>query len=236
MANRVIKDSIWTSKTLAKIKDYPQDQWIRFLLMADDWGCLNVDPDVIKGIAYPKRNETVKQIKELLKVYNDNGMLFLWTDEVGREWGYFTSWDNHNFCNASGVDNEGKYTKHRRKTPAPPVEELKAYSDKFRQVPTKSSYPNPNPVPNPNPKNKPFQKPTLTDLSAYIKEKGYSIDPERFYDFYESKGWMVGRNKMKDWKAGVRNWERMGKEQNNTRKTKQEQADEAFRKRLEEEG
>jgi hypothetical protein len=52
-----------------------------------------------------------------------------------------------------------------------------------------------------------FEKPTLPEVKAYCKERQNSIDPERFFNFYESKGWMVGRNKMKDWKAAVRGWE-----------------------------
>ena len=38
-----------------------------------------------------------------------------------------------------------------------------------------------------------------------------NVDPARFVDFYSSKGWMVGKNKMKDWKAAVRNWENSNK-------------------------
>lgn len=50
--------------------------------------------------------------------------------------------------------------------------------------------------------------PSIEDVRAYIAEKGYHVDAERFVDYYTSNGWMVGRNKMKDWKAAVRNWER----------------------------
>lgn len=52
-----------------------------------------------------------------------------------------------------------------------------------------------------------FSKPTLEELRDYISEKGYHVDPERFMAYYESNGWMVGRSKMKDWKASVRYWE-----------------------------
>lgn len=51
-----------------------------------------------------------------------------------------------------------------------------------------------------------FIPPTLEEVKAYVLEKGFTMDCERFIDFYESKGWMVGKNKMKDWKAAVRNW------------------------------
>ena len=53
-----------------------------------------------------------------------------------------------------------------------------------------------------------FMPPTIDEVRAYCAEKNYSVDPERFVDFYESKGWMVGKTKMKDWKASVRLWER----------------------------
>lgn len=54
-----------------------------------------------------------------------------------------------------------------------------------------------------------FEKPTVEDISVYGKEKGMNQpEAEKFFDFYESKNWMVGKNKMKCWKAAVRNWMR----------------------------
>lgn len=51
-----------------------------------------------------------------------------------------------------------------------------------------------------------FTPPTKDDVESYCKEKNYSVSADRFIAFYESKGWMVGKNKMKDWKAAVRGW------------------------------
>lgn len=51
-----------------------------------------------------------------------------------------------------------------------------------------------------------FRPPTVDDVRAYCEEKGYTIDAERFVNFYESKGWLVGKSKMKKWKAAVANW------------------------------
>ena len=53
-----------------------------------------------------------------------------------------------------------------------------------------------------------FTPPTLDEVRAYCEERNNGIDAERFIDFYASKGWMVGKNKMKDWKACVRTWEK----------------------------
>lgn len=53
-----------------------------------------------------------------------------------------------------------------------------------------------------------FTPPTLTEIEAYCNERGNAVDAERFFNYYESNGWMVGKNKMKDWKAAVRTWEK----------------------------
>ena len=53
-----------------------------------------------------------------------------------------------------------------------------------------------------------FSPPTPHQVKEYCTEKGYAIDADRFVDFYSSKGWLIGKNPMKDWKAAVRNWSR----------------------------
>ena len=52
-----------------------------------------------------------------------------------------------------------------------------------------------------------FSKPTIEELQSYISEKGYHFDAQAFWNFYESKGWMVGKNHMKNWKAACATWE-----------------------------
>lgn len=60
-----------------------------------------------------------------------------------------------------------------------------------------------------------FTPPTVDDIRSYCMERGNDVDPERFYDFYASKGWRVGQNPMKDWRAAVRTWERRDDRQTN---------------------
>ena len=68
----------------------------------------------------------------------------------------------------------------------------------------------------------PFIPPSANNIHSYCLEKSINgIDPESFIDFYESKGWMVGKNKMKDWKAAVRTWAKRNKEENNNGSHKQ---------------
>ena len=53
-----------------------------------------------------------------------------------------------------------------------------------------------------------FVKPTVDEVRAYCKERKNTVNPETFCDFYESKGWKIGKDPMRDWKAAVRTWER----------------------------
>ena len=58
-----------------------------------------------------------------------------------------------------------------------------------------------------------FVRPTVEEVRAYCQERKNSVDAEAFIDFYASKGWKVGNQTMKDWKAAVRTWEKRDKPQ-----------------------
>ena len=61
-----------------------------------------------------------------------------------------------------------------------------------------------------------FKKPTINEIADYCIERKNNIDAETFYDFYESKDWKIGKNKMKAWKACVRTWEKRQTKNNNS--------------------
>ena len=56
----------------------------------------------------------------------------------------------------------------------------------------------------------------MSEIEDYCKERNNNIDSETFFDYYESKDWFVGKSKMKDWKAALRNWERRDKQKPQT--------------------
>lgn len=60
-----------------------------------------------------------------------------------------------------------------------------------------------------------FSPPSIEEIKAYILEKGYTVDAEKFFYFYESKGWMIGKNKMKNWRMAIATWQKSNKEHNN---------------------
>nr|DAY45088.1 MAG TPA: DnaD like replication protein [Caudoviricetes sp.] len=57
-------------------------------------------------------------------------------------------------------------------------------------------------------KRKRFEKPTLSEIKEYCIERGNKVDAQHFFDYYESNGWRVGKNSMKNWQAAVRTWEK----------------------------
>lgn len=65
---------------------------------------------------------------------------------------------------------------------------------------------------------KKFKKPTIDEVKEYCLERGNSVNPETFIDFYESNGWKVGKNSMKDWKASLRTWENNSTKSNKSSK------------------
>lgn len=109
----------------------------------------------------------------------------------------FNSDEEEGYNNLTGENNEGSnnFTPTGQKI-IPPIIESNNKENKKRDNNKSLS-----------PKNKRFVKPTIKDIEEYIKEKDMHFEAERFFDYYESKGWMVGKSPMKDWKAACRTWE-----------------------------
>ena len=57
----------------------------------------------------------------------------------------------------------------------------------------------------------PFKKPTVEEIRAYIEAKGSKVDPQAFYNYYESVGWKVGKKPMKSWESAIATWEKKDK-------------------------
>lgn len=87
----------------------------------------------------------------------------------------------------------------------PAKEELSLFTQPEEQKP---DIPEDVPKPEEQKKRTYFKPPTVEEVAAYVKEKGYSVDAEQFVAFYESKGWMIGKNKMQKWRAAVATWQR----------------------------
>jgi len=70
---------------------------------------------------------------------------------------------------------------------------------------------------------KKFVPPSIEEVRQYCQERKNNIDPQSFVDFYQSKNWYVGKNKMKDWQAAVRTWEKKDNSDNQQKTSRQQE-------------
>ena len=83
-------------------------------------------------------------------------------------------------------------------------------------------------------KRKRFEKPSISDIKQYCMERNNNVNAEHFFDYYESNGWKVGKNSMKDWKAAVRTWERSEYRKPTVKKNSKEDAINVVKELMEE--
>lgn len=128
MPSRVIRESYCRSRSLTKCSPDTQDRFPRFWLYPDDWGCFEIDIDVMKGWLYPLRHDvTPNDIARHLKEFEQNGMLFTWIEDQ-KKYGFFVNWFKHQSIR------EAK--RHKRRTSSPPKDALAKYNAQFELPPS----------------------------------------------------------------------------------------------------
>lgn len=93
----------------------------------------------------------------------------------------------------------------------PPIPDNKPVNIPVNNIESKENVPD-----KPVQRSRKFVKPSLDEVKSYCAERNNGIDPEQWYDHYQSNGWMVGKTHMKDWKAAIRTWERRNKNSSNS--------------------
>ena len=223
MPNRIIKESICTSDTIDQLSWFEEVFFYRLLVNCDDYGRMDARPAILKARLFPLKNVTEKQISDALNKLSTVGIVALY-EYNGRPYLQLVTWEKHQTVR----NKKGKYpaVDGREETTASEnvqlisiecnCNQLNANASIIQSNPIQSEYES-NPNTNPNPKENPnssadkphrFTPPTLEEVTEYCRERNNGIDPQRFIDFYAAKGWMIGKNKMKDWKAAVRTWEK----------------------------
>lgn len=210
MPNRVLKDSIKRSAQVDSLTWFEEVVFYRLLVTADDFGCMDGRPLLLKSELFPiKEGVTKKAVEDAINRLASVGLLQKY-EVSGMPYVCFPKWELHQRIR----------TKHR-KYPAPP-EGHEALDSNLPQIAADCRLnPNPkeNPNPNPNPKENmrvpraSFKPPTVGEVEEYCQERGNSVNAANFVDFYASKGWKIGNSPMKDWRAAVRTWERRESEQ-----------------------
>ena len=204
MPNRIIKESIRTSKSVNTMTDFQFRMWAYLLTYVDDFGRGSADPEILKGFVFPRRKGLSEStIEKTLAELATIGSILLYKVD-GESYLCFPRWSDHQ-----------RIQQKKSKFPEPPEEVWESRNstvDHGEPPPESNPNPNPNPNPNLNPKGSGraarFSPPSVLEVQDFIAENGFSVDAQHFVDYYTSNGWKVGKNPMKDWQATVRSWQR----------------------------
>ena len=116
--NRIIKERLLTSPTLSRLSHAAYGHFFSLLVLSDDGGCFECTSSVVRGKCYSRRDRppTIKKIEVWQNEMEGCGVIRRWKVS-GREFAGLMSFTTHN---KFSVDEKGKSTRHRRKTPVPP--------------------------------------------------------------------------------------------------------------------
>ena len=212
--NRMIKPEFWASETLMRVSRDARLTFIGMWNFCDDYGfCLSSTRSII-GDIYPYDESVTEQklkswLAELVEV-----KLLIPVDYKTKKLFFVKGWGEH------------QTVQHKSKRSFIHVDDLELVikdslksHEELINVYLESHAPKIKKKEESNKKESGvFTPPQLHEISQYCLERKNSVDATKFLNFYESKGWMVGKNKMKDWKACVRTWE------NNTPKKETEKS------------
>lgn len=203
MPNRIIRESICTSDSIDRLSWFEEVLFYRLIVNCDDFGRFDGRAAVIKNRLFPlKDNLTLKTVETALHGLASAGLVALYVFE-GKRFLYLPTW--------------GKYQTQRAKVSKYPSPDDCMQSDEIickqmqADVPVfenrESGCENRESGCEKTRATR-FTPPTVEEVMAYCLERKNSVDAERFVNYYASNGWIVGKTKMKDWKAAVRTWER----------------------------
>ena len=213
MPNRIIKESICSSEKIAALSDFEFRLWVGLITQADDAGRGDARPAIIKGHVFPFRDRlSIKDIDAALQELAAKGCVSLYKVD-GKPYFLFPGWVKHQRVR----DCKPKFPEPQETSSLPQSAancgELPRTAANCGLNPIQSeSNPNPNPKES-NARETRFTPPSIPDVEQYCREKGYHVNAERFVCFYAQKGWMVGKNRMKDWKRAVQGWETRWKDE-----------------------
>jgi hypothetical protein len=217
MPNRILKESICTSDSIDRLSWFEEVVFYRLIVNCDDYGRFDGRVALIKNKLFPlKESVTFKAVEDAINKLATVGLVTLYEYE-GRQYLQLPTWNEHQSIRAK-----------RSKFPSPDgcvkaSEIICMQMNANVPVIQSESESNPNPKEGakaPNARAR-FSPPSVSDVEAYCRERRNDVDPQRFVDFYASKGWKVGSQPMKDWKAAVRTWEQRGKDERSASKPKQ---------------
>ena len=209
MPNRIIKDSILISETVGGLDDFAFRLFVSLICLADDYGRGKAHPAIIRGQAFPLRDEVTKaQVEQGLQELHDAGAVQLYEVD-GVRYFQLTTWAKHQRVRG-GI----------QRFPEPPGDNSPQLAATRRESPQTAANCGLNPIQsNPNiiqsnnrcvPDNNIYINkegtPTQEEVTEYFREEGIVTDPVKFFNYYEATGWTTKGAPIKNWKALAAYW------------------------------
>lgn len=202
MPNRIIKESICTSDSLDCLSWFDEVLFYRLIVNCDDYGCFDGRMAVIKNRLFPlKENLTTKEVSDGIMRLVSAGLVVLY-ESNGKPYLFLPTWNDHQTVRAK-----------KRKYPEPENICKQMYADESECNHVQANVPviQSNPIQSESvsereSKGKKF--PTLDDVTAFAKERNSSVDPKRFFYYYNESGWKDAHgNPVRNWKQKFISWE-----------------------------
>ena len=214
MPNRIIKESIRTSETVASLTDFEFRLWIGLIVSADDAGRGDARPAIIKGTVFPLRDRvTAKDIGAALHGLAAKGCVSLYEVD-GKPYFWFPTWKDHQ-----------RIRDCKPRFPEPPAEtQSAAICGELPQVAASCGEARPDaraPAESESESEYEYESkrdrraaaretpPTLEEIVAYCKERKSPVDPRKFYDYFQAGGWRDAKGQpVRSWKQKLLTWEK----------------------------
>ena len=193
MPNRILRDYT-DSIQVNELSDGAETFFIRLMMKADDYGKFHGNPKLLKANLYPLKDTiSEKKIAEWIKECVKNGLIMSYSVN-GRDYILIHRFGQRLRRMQSKYPDPNEVTENDSRLSAldrnpPPETETETETETEKKVKGR------------------FTPPTEQEVYDYFMEIGVNgNETTKFWNYYESKGWMVGKNKMKNWKAACKNW------------------------------
>lgn len=197
--SRMIKPEFWDDEKLATISRDARLTFIGLWTYADDYGVVKGNSLWLKNHIFSYDETKLSQFEAWLKELEKIGCIAPF--QADNEKFYYIK----HFLKHQSINHPSK-----RIYPEPPQEITKTLQEDSRNTPVILPFETETETKTETETETKggFIPPELSEVSAYCQERKNNVDPQTWIDFYTAKGWMIGKNKMKDWKAAVRTWEK----------------------------
>jgi hypothetical protein len=224
---RTIKPEFFTSEQIVECSTSARLLFVGLWCFSDDGGVHPASIKRLKMEVFPGDTLTDEAIQQMIDELLTHGLIVEFEAESQRFW-HVSGWDRHQkidrptekYPRPDGQNSTiiRRVLDERSTTPRDGME-WNGMDNKYsgpQAVGVSPADPEKETKQNQNPKPSRFQKPTLDEIKEYCRDIDAKINPQEFIDHYESNGWKVGKNPMKDWRAAVRNWKTRGSQNNGT--------------------